>query len=130
MTAQLADQHPTAEYHHGDRPEGGGQEDVGAAGLRQALLPGRGGGLRGGGLPALGQPDNACHSPATGVADRIGLPIVGIIRSFLGIEVPDKDRPVLLAALSAGPAHLLTCDFWQYYYSPYSGERIAGVLIL
>jgi len=44
-TAQLADQHPTAEYHHGDRPEGGGQEDVGAAGYRQVLLPGRGGGL-------------------------------------------------------------------------------------
>ena len=52
--AQLANQHPTAEYHHGDRPEDGGQEDIGAAGHRQVLLPSRGGGLGGGGLPALG----------------------------------------------------------------------------
>src|SRR5215204_729532 len=110
MTAQLADQHPTAENHHGDRPEGGGQEDVGAAGLRQVLLPGRGGGLRGGGLPALGQPDNSRNSPATGVAARIGLLIVGPSvdheRAAVGVEyrVLTRERyPVGERLIVGGP---------------------------
>ena len=48
---------------------------------------------------------------------------------FLDIELPNEDCPVVLAVISAGPAHLRTCDF-RHYNGPYFGERIAGVLIL
>ena len=44
------------------------------------------------------------------------------------VELPDKDRPVLLAAIGAGATHLLTGDF--RHFGPYYGERIEGVLIL
>ena len=44
------------------------------------------------------------------------------------LELPDKDRPILLAAISAGATHLLTGDF--RHFGPYYGERVEGVLIL
>jgi predicted nucleic acid-binding protein len=47
---------------------------------------------------------------------------------FSTIELPDKDQPVLLAAIGAGATHLLTGDF--RHFGPYYGERIEGVLIL
>ena len=62
-TAQLPDQHSAAEDHHGDRSEGSGQEDIGAAGLWQVLLP-----VGGSGLPGLGRPDHAGDDPAAGLA--------------------------------------------------------------
>ncbi len=43
-------------------------------------------------------------------------------------ELPDKDQPILLAAIGAGATHLLTGDF--QHFGPYYGERIEGVLIL
>jgi hypothetical protein len=47
---------------------------------------------------------------------------------FSTMELADKDRPVLLAAVGAGATHLLTGDF--RYFGPYYGKRIEGVLVL
>ena len=44
------------------------------------------------------------------------------------VKLPDKDRPVPLAAIGAGATHLLTGDF--QHFGPYYGERIEAVLIL
>ncbi len=44
------------------------------------------------------------------------------------LELPAKDRPILLAAISVGATHLLTGDF--RHFGPYYGERIEGILIL
>jgi uncharacterized protein len=44
------------------------------------------------------------------------------------IELPDKDQPILRAAIGAGATHLLTGDF--QHFGPYYGERVEGVLIL
>ena len=48
---------------------------------------------------------------------------------FSRVELPNKDRPVLLAAIGVGATHLLTGDFW-HYMGPYRGKRIQRVLIL
>ena len=47
---------------------------------------------------------------------------------FSALELPDKARPILLAAISAGATHLLTGDFRQF--GPLYGGRIEGVSIL
>ncbi len=47
---------------------------------------------------------------------------------FSTVKLPDKDRPILLAAISVGATHLLTGDF--QHFGPYYGERIEGILIL
>jgi uncharacterized protein len=47
---------------------------------------------------------------------------------FSTVELPDKDRPILLAAIGAGATHLLTGDF--RHFGPYYGKRIEGVLVL
>jgi hypothetical protein len=47
---------------------------------------------------------------------------------FLTMELADKDRPVLLAAIGAGATHLLTGDF--RHFGPYYGKKIEGVLVL
>lgn len=44
------------------------------------------------------------------------------------VKLPEKDQPILLAAIGAGTTHLLTGDF--RHFGPYYGERIQGVLIL
>ena len=45
------------------------------------------------------------------------------------VELPNKDRPVLLVAIGVGATHLLIGDFW-HYMGPYRGKRIQRVLIL
>ena len=47
---------------------------------------------------------------------------------FSTMELADKDRPVLLAAIGIGATHLLTGDF--RHFGPYYGKRIEGVLVL
>ena len=47
---------------------------------------------------------------------------------FSALELPQKDWPILLAAISAGATHLLTGDF--RHFGPYYGKRIEGVLVL
>jgi hypothetical protein len=47
---------------------------------------------------------------------------------FSTIDLPDKDQPILLAAIGVGATHLLTGDF--RHFGPYYGKRVEGVLIL
>lgn len=44
-----------------------------------------------------------------------------------GISLPEKDRPILLAALEGRATHLLTGDL--KHFGPYFGKTIAGMLI-
>lgn len=44
------------------------------------------------------------------------------------VDLPEKDMPILLAAVAAGATHLITGDFT--HFGPYYGQRIAGVLVL
>jgi predicted nucleic acid-binding protein len=43
------------------------------------------------------------------------------------VILPEKDRPILLAAITAAATHLLTGD--RAHFGPCFGRRIAGVLI-
>ena len=45
-----------------------------------------------------------------------------------GISLPEKDVPILLAALEAHATHLLTGDL--RHFGRYFGKRIAGILVL
>ena len=45
-----------------------------------------------------------------------------------GVRLPDKDLPILRAAVGAGATHLLTGDFKDF--GRYLGRRIAGVLVV
>ena len=45
-----------------------------------------------------------------------------------GISLPDKDAPILLAAISANATHLLTGDV--RHFGPYFGKTIEGVKVL
>jgi len=47
---------------------------------------------------------------------------------FEAVNLPDKDRPILLAAINARVTHLVTGDF--AHFGPYYGQKIEGVLIL
>lgn len=44
------------------------------------------------------------------------------------VRLPEKDMPIMLAAVDARATHLITGDFT--HFGPYYGRRIAGVLIL
>lgn len=44
------------------------------------------------------------------------------------LELPEKDRPILLAAIHARVTHLLTGD--KKHFGRYYGQTIEGVLIL
>lgn len=43
-------------------------------------------------------------------------------------ELPEKDRPILLAAIAAKATHLITSDFT--HFGPLYGKTVEGVLIL
>ena len=45
-----------------------------------------------------------------------------------GISLPQKDRPIMLAAIEAQASHLLTGDV--RHFGPYFGKRISGILIV
>jgi hypothetical protein len=45
-----------------------------------------------------------------------------------GVRLPDKDLPILRAAIGAEATHLLTGDFKDF--GRYLGRRIAGVLVV
>ena len=49
-------------------------------------------------------------------------PVVG------SVQLPEKDRPILLSAIEAQATHLLTGDF--RHFGSYYGQTIEGVLIL
>ena len=44
------------------------------------------------------------------------------------VVLPDKDQPILIAALDARATHLLTGDL--QHFGPYYGHTVEGVLIL
>ena len=44
------------------------------------------------------------------------------------VKLPEKDQPILLAAIGAGATHLHTGDF--RHFGPHYGKRIEGILIL
>ena len=44
------------------------------------------------------------------------------------VKLPEKDQPILLAAIGTGSTHLLTGDF--RHFGPYYGVRLQVVLIL
>lgn len=56
------------------------------------------------------------------VAETAGHPLPA------GVELPDKDRPILLAALRAGATHLITGDVT--HFGRYFGQTVAGMQIL
>jgi len=45
-----------------------------------------------------------------------------------GVSLPEKDVPILLAAIEAQATHLITGDV--RHFGPYFGKRIEGILIL
>lgn len=45
-----------------------------------------------------------------------------------GLDLRDKDRPVLAAALGAGATHLVTGD--RRDFGPFLGRTLAGILVL
>ena len=45
-----------------------------------------------------------------------------------GVRLPEKDLPILLAAIDGGATHLLTGD-WEHF-GPYFRQEVGGVLIL
>lgn len=47
---------------------------------------------------------------------------------FATTPLPDKDRPILLAAITARATHLVTGDL--QHFGPYYGQRLEGVLIV
>lgn len=44
-----------------------------------------------------------------------------------GIQLPDKDKPILLAAIDAKATHLLTGDL--KHFGPYLGQSVGGIRI-
>jgi predicted nucleic acid-binding protein len=44
------------------------------------------------------------------------------------VSLPEKDRPILLAAIEARATHLITGDV--RHFGPYFGKRIEGILIV
>ena len=70
---------------------------------------------------------------AVAVLDELtrGLTIVSEAPSLLlptAIDLPDKDRPILVAAIAAGCTHLLTGD--TRHFGPLYGRTIQGVVVL
>jgi len=45
-----------------------------------------------------------------------------------GVSLPEKDVPILLAAIEAGATHLITGDV--RHFGPYLGSTIEGILIV
>jgi len=45
-----------------------------------------------------------------------------------GVTLPEKDRPIMAAAIAAKSSHLLTGDIT--HFGPYLGRTISGVFIL
>jgi predicted nucleic acid-binding protein len=45
-----------------------------------------------------------------------------------GVSLPEKDVPILLAAIEARATHLLTGDL--RHFGPYFGKRVEGILVL
>ena len=45
-----------------------------------------------------------------------------------GVALPEKDRPILLAAIAAGASHLVTGD--ARHFGAYFGKKLAGIRVM
>ena len=54
--------------------------------------------------------------------------VIGVSGIPPGITLPEKDRPILQAAIQAGASHLLTGD--KRHFGKYFGRRYGGVLVM
>jgi uncharacterized protein len=45
-----------------------------------------------------------------------------------GVFLPEKDAPIILAAMEAKATHLLTGDI--RHFGPYFGRKIGGILVI
>jgi predicted nucleic acid-binding protein len=45
-----------------------------------------------------------------------------------GVQLPEKDIPILLAAIEARCTHLITGDL--RHFGPYFGKKLSGILVL
>lgn len=59
---------------------------------------------------------------------KLELVDAAIMRLPDGISLPEKDRPIMLAAIEAQATHLLTGDL--RLFGSYLGKRIANILIM
>lgn len=75
----------------------------------------------------LPQPDQRAR--LDGLMRHVAIvPEAGNRRLPRGVVVPEKDRPILMAALEAQATHLLTGDVT--HFGRYFGSSVAGMLIL
>jgi predicted nucleic acid-binding protein len=54
--------------------------------------------------------------------------VTGIAPLLTGVSLPEKDAPILQAAIHGRATHLLTGD--KQYFGKYFGRRLGGVLVL
>ena len=74
-------------------------------------------------------PDTAARERLHRLMTRVRLvPSVALGELPPGVALPEKDRPILLSALSAGCSHLLTGD--RAHFGPYFNVIVGGVHIL
>lgn len=59
--------------------------------------------------------------------ERVAL-VTSVSRLPPGVTLPEKDRPILQAAIQARATHLLTGD--KRHFGKYFGQRFGGVLVL
>ena len=76
-------------------------------------------------------PDTVRKERLDALIDRVTLcadaPATGAL-FVRGVDLPEKDWPILLAAIQCGATHLLTGD--MTHFGPYFNREIEGVLIL
>ena len=71
---------------------------------------------------------NQFEAELAGVFDKIRPFTVRRTKDNAGIELPEKDRPILLAAIACQATHLLTAD--KQHFGAHFGKTIEGVLVL
>ena len=72
--------------------------------------------------------EEAQRHSLSGLARRIQLIEASSREIPSGAFLPDKDAPILMAAIEASATHLITGD--TRHFGPYFGKRIEGILVL
>jgi uncharacterized protein len=78
--------------------------------------------------PRTNLTENAQRRRLRNLARRIRLFDAAPRRLPRGLSLPEKDLPILLAAIAARATHLLTGDV--RHFGPYFGKQIEGILVL
>lgn len=73
-------------------------------------------------------PDDAARSRLERLMNAVDL-VSDVLTGDLpdGVDLPDKDRPILLSAVAANATHLITGD--RAHFGRFFGRSIAGILI-